>query len=30
MINTIADNARKFTPQGGTVTIEARQEPDYV
>lgn len=23
MINTIADNARKFTPQGGTVTIEA-------
>ena len=30
MINTIADNARKFTPQGGTVTIEARQQADYV
>ena len=30
MINTIADNARKFTPQGGTVTIEAKQEANYV
>lgn len=30
MINTIADNARKFTPQGGTVTIEAKQEDNYV
>ena len=27
MVNTIADNARKFTPQGGTVTIEARPLP---
>lgn len=24
MVNTIADNARKFTPKGGTVTIEAK------
>ena len=27
MVNTIADNARKFTPQGGTVTIEATPLP---
>lgn len=27
MVNTIADNARKFTPRGGTVTIEARSLP---
>ena len=25
MINTIADNARKFTPEGGVVTISARE-----
>ena len=25
MINTIADNARKFTPEGGTVLISARE-----
>ena len=24
MINTIADNARKFTPEGGKVTISAK------
>lgn len=30
MINTLADNARKFTPGGGTVTIDARQTDDYV
>ena len=27
MVNTIADNARKFTPKGGTVTIEAKGLP---
>lgn len=30
MINTLADNARKFTPAGGKVTIEATQGEDYV
>jgi len=30
MINTLADNARKFTPAGGKVTIEAKQGEDYV
>lgn len=30
MINTIADNARKFTPQGGTVTVEATPSDQYV
>lgn len=30
MINTLADNARKFTPEGGTVTIAATEAPDYV
>lgn len=30
MINTIADNARKFTPEGGQVTISAQSTPDYV
>ncbi len=30
MLNTLADNARKFTPAGGTVEIEAAEEPDYV
>ena len=30
MINTLADNARKFTPQGGKVCIEAQEAPDYV
>lgn len=30
MINTLAENARKYTPQGGIVSIEAIQENDYV
>lgn len=30
MINTIADNARKFTPAGGTVTVSAHEGDDYV
>lgn len=30
MINTLADNARKFTPAGGKVTVEAAQGKDYV
>ena len=30
MINTLADNARKFTPAGGKVTVEAAQTDDYV
>lgn len=30
MINTLADNARKFTPAGGSVRLTAQQEADYV
>ncbi len=30
MLNTLADNARKFTGSGGTVTISADEKPDYV
>lgn len=30
MINTLADNARKFTPQGGRVTLSAQETDDYV
>ena len=30
MINTLADNARKFTPAGGKVSVEAQQGGDYV
>lgn len=30
MINTMADNARKFTPKDGQVTISASQSDDYV
>ena len=30
MINTIADNARKFTASGGKVTIEAQEQADCV
>ncbi len=30
MINTLAENARKYTPEGGTVKIYARSTTDYV
>ena len=30
MINTLADNARKFTPKGGSVTIKATATEEYV
>lgn len=30
MINTLMDNARKFTPKGGSVKVYAEQTPDYV
>ncbi len=30
MLNTLADNARKFTPQGGRVTISAADQTDSV
>ena len=30
MVNTIADNARKFTPEGGSVKVEAREGDEYV
>lgn len=30
MINTMADNARKFTPEGGKVIISSTSTPDYV
>ena len=30
MLNTLADNARKFTPQGGSVEISAAEEDTYV
>ncbi len=30
MINTLADNARKFTGRGGIVTVSAVQHPDFV
>lgn len=30
MINTLAENARKYTPKGGKVRIYARQENDFV
>ena len=30
MLNTMAENARKFTPEGGQITINARTEADYV
>jgi len=30
MINTLMDNARKFTPRGGSVTVAAQEAEDYV
>ncbi len=30
MLNTLADNARKFTPRGGSVHIGVTEEPTYV
>ncbi len=30
MINTLADNARKFTPEGGTVKLQTQETDDYV
>ena len=30
MLNTLADNARKFTPSGGKVDISAQEADDYV
>ena len=30
MLNTLADNARKFTPAGGSITIAASEAEDYV
>ena len=30
MVNTLADNARKFTPRGGRVSISAKETADYV
>ena len=30
MINTMAENARKFTPEGGKIVIGAKEENDYV
>lgn len=30
MLNTLADNARKFTPAGGTITISARDKDSMV
>ena len=30
MVNTLADNARKFTPEGGQVTVYATEGEDYV
>ena len=30
MLNTLADNARKFTPEGGQVTLATQETADYV
>lgn len=30
MINTLTENARKYTPQGGTIQVEAKAEDNYV
>ena len=30
MLNTLCDNARKFTPEGGEVVVDVREEDSYV
>ena len=30
MMNTLLDNARKYTPQGGEVELSADETPEYV
>ena len=30
MINTLTENARKYTPEGGTIQVSAKTEDDYV
>ncbi|NMA75278.1 MAG: DUF5113 domain-containing protein [Bacteroidales bacterium] len=30
MINTLLDNARKFTPEGGIIQLQAKENDDYV
>jgi K+-sensing histidine kinase KdpD/preprotein translocase subunit YajC len=30
MINTLTENARKYTPKGGTINVSAKAEEDYV
>lgn len=30
MLNTLADNARKFTPKGGTITVDSSEADNYV
>ncbi len=30
MLNTLIDNARKFTPPGGTITVSSKSTDDYV
>lgn len=30
MLNTLVDNARKYTPKGGQINVSAKSEPDYV
>lgn len=30
MLNTMADNARKFTPEGGTVTVSSEEHDNYI
>ena len=30
MLNTLADNARKFTPKGGSILVSAKEEEHYV
>lgn len=30
MLGTLTENARKYTPEGGHITVEAKEEKDYV